>query len=159
MITAEEVVARLTEAAYTMRALSVRGVKPAGYGNGWPDVVRDFAEAYGYTDEPIRMHQPNAAQVTLMEEAMAWLRFIPQDQAVLRRIVWARCVRHPVSGAWLFSWRRIAQMVGSDRVSVQRWHGYGVAIMVAGINGETWGVPRNARIATASVDTRAAFVA
>src|SRR5690606_36894185 len=52
-LTANDVKRRLREAAKTFWAWDANQPNPLakGYGNGWPDIVRDAAEAYGWTPE------------------------------------------------------------------------------------------------------------
>src|SRR5579875_1481089 len=90
------VIARLEEAGRTLLALP---------GTGWStrlritqyDVVRSALENYGWEKQPARPAVPSAARITRMDEAMAWLQLIAQDRYVLRRIVGARALVHPVS--------------------------------------------------------------
>ncbi|MBF0341349.1 MAG: hypothetical protein HQL95_10370, partial [Magnetococcales bacterium] len=59
---------RMVEAAITLRRLKVSGLKPAGYGSSWPDIVHEFSEAYGYNDLVIRLGPPTADAITRMDE-------------------------------------------------------------------------------------------
>ena len=68
-----------------------------------------------------------------MDEALAWLQLIPQDRYVLRRIVGARSLVHPISDRHLYSWRRLGSVLGADHKAVQRWHAQGIATIVAGL--------------------------
>ncbi len=70
-----------------------------------------------------------------MDEAFGWLALIPEENFVLRRILGARALVHPLTERHLFPWRRLAQILGADHKSVQRWHGQGVAIILRAI----WG--------------------
>jgi len=127
------VIARLEEAGRTLLALP---------GTGWStrlritqyDVVRSALENYGWEKQPARPAVPSAARITRMDEAMAWLQLIAQDRYVLRRIVGARALVHPVSERHLFSWRRLGAVLGADHKAVQRWHGEGIALIVAALN-------------------------
>ena len=77
---------------------------------------------------------PSAAKITRMDEALAWITLIPVENYVLRRIVGARCLVHPVTERHLFTWRRLASVMGADHKAVQRWHGQGIALIVAALN-------------------------
>jgi hypothetical protein len=132
--TAEHVVSRMQEAGSTMMALRVPGCWPASYKVAWPDVVRDFWEAYGQTDSGAVRVRPTASAIAEMDEAMAWLLFIPPNNIALRRIVWARSLLHPGHGGYLHSWRSIGRLVELDRTTVQHWHQRGVAMIVARLN-------------------------
>lgn len=136
--TAEQVVARLQDAGTTMQQWRVKGCWPAGYGQAWPDVVRDAWEAYDWRDGGVVHVQPTAASLHAMEEAVSWLLLIPSDQVALRRIVWSRSLLHPGHGGYRYSWRLLARMVDLDKNTVQHWYGRGIAIVVACLNGEAY---------------------
>jgi hypothetical protein len=70
-----------------------------------------------------------------MDEAFGWLALIPEGQYVLRRILGARALVHPLTGRHLYPWRRLAAVLGSDHKAVQRWHGQGVALLVRELAG------------------------
>lgn len=127
------VVWRLEEAGRTLLALP---------GTGWStrlrssplEIVRSALESYGWSTQPVRPAVPSAARITRMDEALAWISLIPQDRYVLRRIVGARALVHPISERHLFPWRRLAAAVGADHKAVQRWHAQAVALIVAALN-------------------------
>ena len=129
---ADVVVARLEEAGATLLALPNRG-HALGMRGYWPDVVHDAALAYGYGTTPLRPAAPGPRDITRMDEALGWLALIPQDRFVLRRVVGARALVSPINGRALFSWRRLAVLVGADRRAVERWHGDGIALIVAAL--------------------------
>ncbi len=83
--TSEMVGDRIKEAARTLRALRVTGLKPKGYGSNWPDVVHDPIEAFGWNAAEVRMGPPTPEAITRMDEALDWLRWLPPDQV---RLVW-----------------------------------------------------------------------
>ena len=123
---------RLEEAGATLLSLPGSGYSPRMSAGGM-DVVRSVIEAYGWTDNPIKPPVPSAHSITEMDEALAWLGLIPQDRYVLRRIVGARMLVHPVSERHLFTWRRIGKALSADYRAVQRWHGQGIDLIVAGL--------------------------
>jgi len=130
---AELVTYRLEEAGATLLALP---------GTGWStrmrasslEIVRAAIEAYGWTANRIRPPVPSAARITRMDEAMGWLQLIPTDRYVLRRIVGARSLVHPVTERHLYPWRRLGAAVGADHKAVQRWHAQGIDLIVTALN-------------------------
>ena len=58
----------------------------------------------------------------------------PADRVVLRRIVGARCLVSPTTERHLFTWRRLAGVVGADHKAVQRWHAQGIGLIVDSLN-------------------------
>jgi hypothetical protein len=123
------VIARLEKAGSTLLALP---------GTGWStklrmsslDIVRTAIESYGWTDQRIRPPVPSAAAITDMDEVLGWISFIPVERYVLRRIVGARSLVHPVTEKYLFPWRRLGAALGADHKAVQRWHKEGIEILV-----------------------------
>jgi hypothetical protein len=70
-----------------------------------------------------------------MDEAMGWIPLIPVDRYVLRRIVGARALVHPITERNLYPWRRLAVAIGADHKAVQRWHAQGIALIVSALKG------------------------
>jgi len=127
------VTSRLEEAGATLLALP---------GTGWStrlrtsslDIVRTALESYGWTSTRIRPAVPSAERISRMDEALQWLTLIPQDRYVLRRIVGARSLVHPISERHLFPWRQLGAVLGADHKAVQRWHAQGIGLIVAALN-------------------------
>ena len=69
------------------------------------------------------------------DEAMSWIPLIPIDRYVLRRIVGARSLVHPITERHLYPWRRLATALGADHKAVQRWHAQGIDLIVSALNG------------------------
>ena len=132
-IDADYVVYRLEEAGTALLALP---------GTGWStrmrtsslEIVRDALENYGWTASRIKPPVPSAETISRMDEALAWIPLIPLDRYVLRRIVGARSLVHPITERHLFPWRRLASALGADHKAVQRWHAQGIALIVAALN-------------------------
>ena len=132
-IDAHAVIDRLEEAGATLLALP---------GSGWStrlrtsslEIVRTAIESYGWSTNRIRPPLPSPARITRMDETMGWISLIPVERYVLRRIVGARSLVHPITGRHLFPWRRIAVAVGADHKAVQRWHAQGIESIVTQLN-------------------------
>ena len=129
---AKEVIRRLEEAGAAVLALPTTGWSTR-LRTGNLDIVRTAAEAYGWTEGVPRPPVPSAARITRMDEAFGWIAHIPLERYVLRRIVGARSLIHPISERYLFPWRRLGAVLGADHKAVQRWHGQGIAIIVAAL--------------------------
>jgi hypothetical protein len=133
IIDADYVVYRLEEAGATLLALP---------GTGWStrlrssslDIVRTALEAYGWTETRIRPSVPSAEKITRMDEALGWIPLIPLDRYVLRRVVGARSLVHPLTDRHLYPWRRLGAALGADHKAIQRWHAQGVAMIVQALN-------------------------
>jgi len=139
-IDADYVNARLDEAGATLLALPGCGYSPR-MSSGGMDVVRTAIEAYGWTEIPIKPPVPSAHKIDEMDEALRWLGLIPNDRYVLRRIVGARMLVHPVTDRHLFTWRRIAKVLGCHHCAVQRWHRDAVDLIVCGLLKQNYFIP------------------
>ncbi len=128
-IDADFVIYRLEEAGATLLALP---------GTGWStqlrtsslDIVRSALESYGWSETVIRPPVPSAERITRMDEALGWIPLIPVDRYVLRRVVGARSLVHPVTDRHLYPWRRLGKALGADHKAIQRWHAQGIALIV-----------------------------
>lgn len=128
----ESVVQRLEEAGRTLLALPNGGPSTRLVQSGL-EWVRDAGEAYNQVAARIRPAVPNAAQITRMDEALAWIPLIPIDKFVIRRIVGARSLVSPTTGRYLYTWRRLGIAINADHKAVQRWHAQGIELIVASL--------------------------
>ncbi len=142
-----EIIARLEEAGSTLLALPASGYSTR-MRTGKFDIVRSALEAYGADKgaERLRPAVPPSAAITRMDEAMGWLALLPQDRYVLRRIVGARSLISPATGRHLFTWRRLATLLGADHKAIQRWHAQGIAMIARALATRRSAPVRQARI-------------
>jgi hypothetical protein len=132
-IDADYVNYRLEEAGATLLALP---------GTGWStrmrmsslEIVRTALEAYGWEGARVRPAVPSAEKIDRMDEAMGWILLIPVERYVLRRVVGARSLVHPVTDRHLYTWRRLGTALGADHKAVQRWHAQGIGMIVAALS-------------------------
>jgi len=130
---AEFITARLEEAGMTLLSIPH---------SGWTtklrtsslDIVRNAAEAYGWDTKQLRPPVPSASRIDQMDEVLSWIPLIPVDSYLLRRIVGARCLVHPLTERHLYPWRRLAAALGADHKAIQRWHAQGLDLIVAALN-------------------------
>ncbi len=90
--TPKMVATRMAEAARTLRALRVKGLKPTGYGNSWPDIVYDPIETDGWDDAKVSRGPPTPDAITRMDESLNWLHWLEPDQ---KRLVWMHADGRP----------------------------------------------------------------
>jgi hypothetical protein len=133
---ADQLTVRLEEAGATLLALPGTGWSTRLRGSNL-EIVRSALESYGWTEKQIRPSVPSAARITRMDEALGWISLIPLDRYVLRRIVGARSLVHPITERHLYPWRRLATALGADHKAVKRWHGQGIDLIVARLNQTT----------------------
>lgn len=134
--TVESVIARLEEAGQTLLCLPISGNRPEVRLSRWP-AVHSAIDAYGWSGNRLRPAVPPAAAISRMDETLGWIGLIPKENYVLRRIVGARTLVSPLTGRYLFSWRRLGSLLGADARAVKRWHTKGIAVICDGLNGET----------------------
>ena len=135
--TAELVILRLEEAGRTLLSLPNTGPSTRLVQSGM-EWVRDAADAGGAMAAAsvrvkLRPAVASAQEITRMDEALAWIPMIPLDRYVLRRVVGARSLVSPMTGRYLYTWRRLGVALGADHKAVQRWHGQGIARIVAAL--------------------------
>jgi len=131
-IDADYVVYRLEEAGATLLALPGSGYSTRLRTSSL-EIVRTALEAYGWTEAQIRPSVPSAERITRMDEAMSWIPLIPLERYVLRRVVGARSLVHPVNDRHLFPWRRLGKALAADHKAIQRWHAQGIGMIVAAL--------------------------
>lgn len=130
-IDAETVVCRLEEAGHTLLCLPRSGPS-TNLRQARHQYVAEAVEACtAESDERPRPPVPSASRITRMDQALAWIPLIAADKLVLRRIVGCRSLVSPLTERHLFTWRRLARLVGADHKAVQRWHAAGIDIIVA----------------------------
>ncbi len=134
VIDAALVTARLEEAGRTLLALPEHGPSPRLRTSVW-SALACLAEPASPAAAPARLRAalPDAGRITRMDEAFGWIALIPRDRIVLRRIVGLRALVHPLTDRHLYPWRRLGTALGADHKAVQRWHGQGIALIVAGL--------------------------
>ena len=134
LVDAETVIARLEEAGHTLLCLPRTGPTTA-LRQTRHQYVAEALEAFAVADDSRpRAPVPSAARITRMDQALAWIPLIPADRLVLRRIVGCRCLVSPLTGRHLFSWRRLARLLGADHKAISRWHANGIDLIVGALN-------------------------
>ncbi len=124
---------RLEQAGRTVLALPRTGYT-TGIKGGSPDFVRQVAESYGWDAEPIRPSHPTNRAISDMDEAYAWLRFIPDSHMLNRRIVGIRSLVHPLTDRHLYPWRRLGNVLNIHHQRVQQLHEAGIAEIICGLH-------------------------
>lgn len=131
----EAVAERLEEAARTLKSLPARGCFPQGLSARWPEPVRSFWETWNalpdrgarkrYSEARLENRSvPGAAAIDRMDEALAWLTWVPERRKV--RVLWARAlgVRPTV----------LARTLGCHRDTVTVWQRQGLEAIARRLN-------------------------
>jgi len=132
--TPEYVRQQLELAGAALMALQVSRLRPAKPHSAMPEYIQDPVEAYGYTGQVFRPAVPTAEQIKHMDEVLRWIALIQPERYVLRRIVGARSLINPRTQQPIYSWTKIAKMLGADRRAVRRWYDEGILIITNALN-------------------------
>ncbi len=131
---AELVIGRLNDAGRTLMALWVHGVRPAGYGSGMPEYGHDPEDLRDQMPDPDKIDQPNAREVTAMDDALAWLKHIPDSKVHWRRCVGYRMLTSPRNDKPCWSWKRMAVELRSEPKMCENAYNAGIDLIVVELN-------------------------
>jgi hypothetical protein len=127
VIDADFVKYRLEEAGKCLLSLPGGRVGPAQLSAQSYGFVSEIVEGSGFVPRN-KVAVPDAATVTRMDEALAWLPLI--DTVAIRRIVAMRCLVSPVTDRHLHTWRSIGLKIEASHTQAQTMHGDGVQTIV-----------------------------
>ena len=102
---AVEVFEQIKRAVRTLRKLPPVTVK-SRFCN-WPEIVRSFYEAYGYTEATMPKVVPTARQLSELDQVIGWLAWLSRYGDEYPKIIWARAEN--------YSLRRISRQVGLNK--------------------------------------------
>lgn len=109
----EPIIARLAEAADTIRRLPGGGAGHTPLRAAWPAFVRDAADAYGWDDATARPAPPTAAAIDRLDETLGWIAAVPPPGG---RLLWLRANR--------VGWKSICECLHCSRDTAWRkWRG------------------------------------
>jgi hypothetical protein len=116
---------RLADAARTLKQMPLPkgGLPRAGYGSGWPDIVRNAKEAYGYDPARNFRFTPASEKIARMEETIQWLFWVAKEELPL---VWGRA-----SG---ITWRRLEDIDGRSRTTLKTIYDLALATIQTNLN-------------------------
>lgn len=120
----ETVEAQLEQAARVMRRLPP--VRAQGFFNTWPAVFHEFSDLIGREPERMRLPPPSSADISQMDKALEWLRWLEVADA---KLVWDR-----VSGA---RWKQICCRFGITRATANRRYEYALALIAWRLSGRS----------------------
>lgn len=112
--------ARLLEALQTLSRVPDPAPGPRGEAAAWPDVARDWWQAYGSDEEMLRFAAnavritPSPDEIDRMMPALEWLVWLTKEQQITAAMLayWPRPA----------SWRKIGRKIGADhKTAKKRW--------------------------------------
>lgn len=123
---AQAVEQRLFDAGFTLACLPAHGIRPATYRAAWGDTLMDLEDLLVLSaDSELRPPMPTASDISKMDEAMAWVQGIPDIGHRKAVLIWMMI--HPLTRRHRYSWRQIAEMMGSNHHTVKSWFHRGLA--------------------------------
>lgn len=123
--TREEVINRFREAGETVKRLP-RAKGPAQFGSGWPAIVQDARDAYGYTEATIRLAAPSPRAIDRTAEVFSWFRLFDGNVEEMRA-VW-------LAAGCGISFSSVGRILGISRTTVRSRVWAGLQRVVAGLN-------------------------
>jgi len=87
---------------------------------------------YGYTPERLVNLRPTSAEITLMDETVRWLSFVPNAQ--VRRIVALRSLYDDDIGRCIHSYASIARAFRCTAPTIRKRHHQGLHTITAAVN-------------------------
>lgn len=123
--TRDEIVSRFREAGDTVKRLP-RAKGPASYGSGWPQIVQDARDAYGYTEARIALPAPSPRAIDRTYEVFSWFRFFDGDVDEMRAVWLCAGCGYSVANA--------SRKIGVSRATIRSRARAGVYRIVAGLN-------------------------
>src|SRR5579864_2946310 len=107
-------------------ALPVGRIKPSEPRVIWPEYSQERFEILDFRGyEPLRANAPSKDEIPIMDEILT-LPALWSD-SLKRRVLHSRALVHPLNGPNLYSWAKVAQLVGRDPKTVKAWHTAGLA--------------------------------
>ena len=111
------------EAADTLRRLPEHRLKNTR--SSWPEVIREFHEAYGYDTVRLRI-PPTSAAIDRMDRVMTWLKWLEPDEV---RLVWLRANN--------VRWKSISYAFGVNRSTAWRYWVCALVKVASRLNSKT----------------------
>jgi hypothetical protein len=117
--TAGYIVRRIEHAGATLYCMRTKNPSPL-LAQGRIDIIRSYMEDVPPAAAALRLPTPSARDVTLMDEALDWIRLVPNGTS--RRLISLRSQFHPITERVRYSWRACAKAMGIDHKTAESWH-------------------------------------
>ena len=122
----------LEQAGRTLVALKAgSGAFPQQHASTMPEPVHDFVTGYqGAVDVQAPMPRPSADEIDDLDRVLPWLFYIMRP--VVRRVVFARSLVHPLSDGYIYSYGKLERTLGMNRDHLRDLHAHGLDQIVQG---------------------------
>ena len=122
----EAITLRVREAWESLRRLPNSSVP--GYRTAWPDVVRDYRDAYGYAAPTLRLKPASPQAIDRMHETFTWFVFVGSRQKT--RALWL------IDGCGMGP-RRAGDILGCHRNTARAWRNDALDLISEGLRKST----------------------
>ena len=122
---------RIEHAGATLYCMRIKDPRPL-LAQGRQDIVRGYMEDMPSTIPTVRLPRPSARDVTLMDEALDWIRLIPNSTS--RRLISLRSQYHPITERVEHSWRACGKAMGIDHKTAESWHRKAIGILTIALH-------------------------
>ncbi len=143
ILTEPQIQAKIESAGRTILMLPGKA-NPQGYGQSWPEHIREYLDTLDYSEEhglkvievahTLRWPTATNRQIDELDEILGWILNLKQhcDDA---RIPWVygalrvAMLHHPISAKRFYSWRKIGKHFGRSHETVRGWYDDGIRII------------------------------
>ncbi|MCH4024099.1 MAG: DUF6362 family protein [Acetobacter sp.] len=117
---ADQVGEWLDEAGLTLATLRMKNLRPSGVRINWPDIVMDRDDLAWARMSDELLPPPTADAIVRMDRALCWVMLL--DDRTQKIVVNKRLIVHPVSGKFLWEWRKLGKLLGMHHRTAQVCH-------------------------------------
>jgi hypothetical protein len=84
------------------------------------EIIRNYMDDMPPAAPALRLPTPSVRDVTLMDEALDWIRLVPNGTS--RKLISLRSQFHPITERLRYSWRSCAKVMSIDHKTAESWH-------------------------------------
>ena len=143
------IIRRIEHAGATLYCMRIKNPRPLLV-QGRIEIIRNFIEDMPPTTPSLRLPTPSARDVTLMDEALDWIRLIPNGTS--RRLVSLRSQFHPITERVRHSWRACAKVMGIDHKTAESWHRRAIDLLTVALSQTEVRSPVGCNVAAAHIN-------
>ena len=129
--TPQYIVRRIEHAGATLYCMRIKNPRPL-LAQGRIDVIRNYMKDMPQSAPALRLPTPSALDVTLMDEALGWIRLVPNSTS--RRLISLRSQFHPITERVRYSWRSCAKAIGIDHKTAESWHRKAIGFLTVALS-------------------------
>jgi hypothetical protein len=124
--TMDYIIRRIEHAGATLYCMRIKNPRPL-LAQGRLDIIRGYMDDMPPASPSMRLPTPSARDVTLMDEALDWIRLVPNSTS--RRLISLRSQFHPLTERTRHSWRACGKVLGIDHKTAESWHRKAIGLL------------------------------